>query len=133
MREASPSHQVVSQRIRNRIIEYLEVACSFEKQRAYQRSVPHVGVPSEMINQWEDWVDWERLATYLPPAFSPDEHRALTRFHAMWELIAAEVPDPLPVLEETLKLPAWMRLADEAQAALSVLVVRGKMPEDHEI
>lgn len=45
-----PNVHVVRQRIRNRIVEYLELASSFEAQLDYQPAV-HVPVPNEVINQ----------------------------------------------------------------------------------
>lgn len=50
--EPEPSPRLVAQRIRNRIIEYLELASSFEA----QQHAPIAHVPNEVINQWEDWV-----------------------------------------------------------------------------
>ena len=37
-------------------MEVLSLARSFEEQVEYQANVPHVSVPNEVINQWEDWV-----------------------------------------------------------------------------
>ena len=54
----APSERLVAQRIRNRIIEYLELAASYAAQEEYQRVAP-INVPSEVMNQWEDWVPRE--------------------------------------------------------------------------
>lgn len=56
---------IAIQRIRNRVIEYLELASSFDNQSAYQAAVPYIHVPNEIINQWEDWVDpdWTGVVT----------------------------------------------------------------------
>jgi hypothetical protein len=51
-----PSRRVVEQRVRNRIIEYLELASSFETQQGYERDVPIAHISYEVISQWEDWV-----------------------------------------------------------------------------
>ena len=51
-----PSRRVVDQRVRSRIIDYLELARSFEAQQEYERDVPIAHIPYEVINQWEDWV-----------------------------------------------------------------------------
>ena len=54
--ESTPSPQLLRQRIRNNIIEYLELAASVDEKRAYERNVPITQVPDEVINQWEDSV-----------------------------------------------------------------------------
>jgi hypothetical protein len=51
-----PSRRVAERCVRIRIIEYLELASSFEAQQEYERDVPVAHVPYEIINQWEDWV-----------------------------------------------------------------------------
>ena len=123
--------QLVLQRVRNRIMEYLELASSFERQRSYQAHAP-VFVPSEVINQWEDWVDGPSMAAFVPPVFMPDEVAAMSSFHVVWETVANDTPVPLPDLERLVSLPSWMRLRDAAQAALQVFERRGRMPEDCE-
>src|SRR3954471_21497519 len=96
--EAGPTHQVVMQRIRNRIIEYLTLASSFDAQRAYQ-SRAHIHVPNEVVNQWEDWVRDPRDKGFAEPVFSRAEQDALAQFHKVWDRVAANTPDPLPNLE----------------------------------
>jgi hypothetical protein len=81
-----PSRRVVEQRVRNRVIEYLELASSFEEQQEYERNVPIAHIPYEVINQWEDWV-------YPDPREDPDlsdvydgtEVEAMGQFHAAWD------------------------------------------------
>ena len=128
---AEPSDQVVRQRIRNRIVEYLELASSFDAQRAYQAAV-QVPVPSEVINQWEDWVPDPGDESFVQPVFSPAEQEAIASFHRVWEEVAAAIPNPLPQLENILVLLAWERLRGAAATALHVFMARGKLPEDHE-
>jgi hypothetical protein len=131
--ESQPSKRVVDQRIRNRIIEYFELAASYESQLAYERDVPIAHVPYEVINQWEDWV---------PPApmkmvndlrvFSTAELQAIEDFQPVWEATAAAVPDDYPPLSAVQALPAWDELRRQALIALGVFQVRGKLPEDQE-
>jgi hypothetical protein len=126
------TEQVIAQRARNRIIEYLELASSFERQREYEVNVPIAHVPSEVICQWEDWVDEDRFEWYGPPVFSRAEAEAMKRFHATWDLAADRV-DGWPRLEEVQGLPEWVQLRDAAAEVLSVFSVRGKLPEDEEM
>lgn len=51
---SEPTRRLVEQRVRNRIIEYLELAASFKEQLAYERNAPIANVAHEVINQWED-------------------------------------------------------------------------------
>lgn len=63
-----PSRRVIEQRVRNRIIEYVELASSFEAQQEYERDVPIAHIPYEVINQWED--EWNRLRDAAGSALS---------------------------------------------------------------
>jgi len=127
----SPTKQVVLQRIRNRIIECLELTASFEAQRDYQASVP-VSVPNEVINQWEDWYPGDDRAL-SEPVFTAEERAALDAFHRVWTDTAASAPDPLPPLDEAQQLPEWTRLRDAAHTAAAVLMRRGRLSEEDAI
>lgn len=128
----SPTRQIVPQRIRNRIIEYLEVASSYDLQPQYQAAAP-VSVPSEMIEQWADWVYDPRSPDYGPPVFSEEEHEAILTYHLVWDDVAEKTPNPLPILEETLRLSARIELRDAALQTLGVFMRRGRLPEDREV
>jgi hypothetical protein len=131
---AKPSRRVVEQRVRNRIIEYLELASSFEAQQEYERDVPIEHVPYEVINQWEDWVHKDpREDRDLPDVYDGAEVEAMCQFHAAWDDAASAVPNNYPSLSEVQALPEWSRLRDTARSALSVFMRRGKMSEDHEV
>lgn len=54
--EDRPSKRIVEQRIRNNVIDYLDMAGSFERQREYEKNVPIAWVPGEIIDQWQDWI-----------------------------------------------------------------------------
>lgn len=117
-------------RIRNRIIEYLELAASHEEQTAYQTAAPHIHVPNEVINRWEDWVrpDWQRYMT--APVFSLAEIEAIAAFHSSWDAVASATPDPLPSLGALTGTEQWQRLAKAATSALEVFQIRGYLPEN---
>lgn len=128
------SERVVEQRVRNRIIEYLELASSFEAQRRYETDAPIAHVPYEVINQWDDQV-------WIHPSENPHnfdvydaaEVEAFCRFQEVLDAVAAAVPDDYPPLRDVLGLPEWTLLCDTARQSLSVLMRRGKFPEDREI
>jgi hypothetical protein len=129
-----PSRRVVEQRVRNRIIEYLELASSFEAQLQYERDVPIAHIPYEVINQWEDWVHKDpREDRDLSDVYDGAEVEAMCLFHAAWEAAASAVPNSYPPLSEVQALTEWDRLRKAARSAVSVFMRRGKMSEDHEV
>jgi hypothetical protein len=131
--ESQPSERVVDQRIRNRIIEYFELAASNDDQLAYEKNVPIAHVPYEVINQWEDWVPaGPSKAVNDPSVFSAAELQEMQDFQLVWESTAAAVPDDYPHLSDVQALPAWDQLRQQAKRALRVFEVRGKLPEDRE-
>lgn len=128
-----PSRRVVEQRVRNRIIEYLELASSFETQQGYERDVPISNISYEVINQWEDWVHKDpREDPDLSDVYDGAEVEAMRQFHAAWEDAASAVQNNYPPLSEVQALTEWDRLREAARSALSVFMRRGKMSEDHE-
>jgi hypothetical protein len=129
--EAEPTQQVVLQRIRNRIIEYLELASSFGDQREYQSIAP-VNVANEIINQWEDGVREPRDPAFVAPVFSAAEQEAVEQFHNIWNAVAADTPDPLSDLESLFATAEWQRLRAAALVALRVFLARGKLSEARE-
>ncbi|MEQ7011421.1 hypothetical protein ABN028_35195, partial [Actinopolymorpha sp. B17G11] len=116
-----PRGRLIEQRVRNRIIEYFELAGSFAAQRDYERAAPIAHVPYEVINQWEDQLprgpdsvdDW-------PDVYTADEIEAIKKFHVVWQETAGVVPDDYPSLRDVQAMPAWERLRCEAETAMGV-------------
>ena len=133
MPEPEPSKTLGAQRLRNRIMEVLELAGSFEEQAEYQESVSFVSVPNEVINQWEDWVHPPIQENYCEPVFSEQEQRAIQEFHEVWNAVADATPNPLPSLQVTQRLDEWERLRSSAISAMEVFTIRGRFPEDEEL
>lgn len=133
MDESEPSERVVDQRIRNRIIEYLELVASFDDQLAYERKAPIAHVPYELINQWEDWLPRAFEAGRLPSVFAVAELHELREFQVVWELATSAIPDNYPDLRGVQVLPEWEQLRLQAARALGVFGVRGELSEDREI
>lgn len=110
-----------SMRARSRVLETLWLLASEEKQRDYQRAVPHVHVPAELFNQWDD--------CYFPQdvdfgsGFSASELAALAQFDGVLNRVCDDTPQELPALDEFLATEAWQTLATAASAALSALGV----------
>lgn len=116
-----PPKEVVDARIRNRIMEYLQLVSSAAQQKDYQRRVPDVNVPTELICSWEDWMPIEVGAQeFTPPVYSAEEYEAIERYCRTWEVVAAATPKEMPSLEEFIGAPEWERLKRAAEDALSV-------------
>jgi len=125
---------VVEQRIRNRVIEYLDLARSYEAQQDYEHRVPIANVPYEVINMWEDNFPRDpREDANVLAVFSPDEVVAIRQFHEVWRAAADAVPQNFPSLTEVQALPEWDHLKRAADSASEVFGRRGPMPEDREV
>lgn len=132
--ESTPSDRLVEQRIRNRIIEYLDLAASYEAQVEYQAAVPFVTVAYEVINQWHDSVPGDpRDVACNVGVFAADEVRAMCDFQAVLDGVADAVPNDYPPLADVQSLPAWGELRRAASTAGEVFAVRGKLSEDQEV
>lgn len=126
-----PPKEVVERRVRNRIIDYLELMTSQEDQEEYQRKVPYVNIPSELINQWEDWVPRTiPKGYYAEPVYTPAEAEAILAYHKTWDSVADRLPPGRQSLEEFVQTAEWRELRDAAVKALSVFQPRGRLPED---
>jgi len=133
MAEQKISRQLVQQRVRNRIIEYLELAASAEQQRDYERRAPIAKMANEMINQWEDWVNADRWDWYSQPVFSAEESKAIQSFHAVWLGVADQTPVPMPhTIEELIGTSAWNCLMVAASDTLKVFSLRGRFDDEEE-
>jgi len=116
-------------RVRNRLIEYLEVAASFDEQREYQRRAPGVNVAGEVLHQWEDWLTEDWPQRYAGPIFSEAERAAMTAYHAVVDPLAKGAVAPSLSLEQVQELPQWQGLRAAAENTLAVFMQRGKLPE----
>lgn len=103
--------------MRAQVLETLTLLASEEKQREYQRAIPHVDVPAELFNQWED--------CYFPEDkdfqsdFATAELAVLANFDNVLNQVCDDTPQVLPALDEFLTTQAWRTLSDAAQSALS--------------
>ncbi len=133
--ERAPSRRVVEQRVRNRIIEYLDLAASYEEQAEYDETAPpFVNVPYEVINIWGDWVPTDpRTDGKHLSVFSVDEVRAMCEFQGVLDDVVKAVPNDFPTISDVQESPAWNHLRIAASKAREVFAERGKMPEDDEV
>ena len=129
------SRQVVDQRIRNRYIEYFELASSEAELLDYQAKVP-VNIFAELINQWEDWSPRPGLTpmrTWFPlTVYSEEEIVEILRFHTVWDAVSDSTPQDIDRIEDFFVLPQWQLLKSAAVVALATFSKRGKLSEDEE-
>lgn len=127
-----PSEQVLLQRVRNQLIDYLEVASSFVEQQRYQAKSPQLHVPTEIIEQWADWVGPDWREGFKEPVFSRDELQAIEKFHMIWSGLSQRLPQPMPSLEVIQGEPMWEELRRAAALTYACFLRTGKMSESVE-
>lgn len=117
--------QLLEQRIRNRLIEYVEWVRDYERE-----SEPRLGM-SELINQWEDFITRPICDANFPaPSFAVDEIEALKRLDNSWELLCSATPKHIGNDFEVFKMSEWAAFVACAVEAARVFHMRGKLPED---
>lgn len=131
--DSAPSRRIVDQRTRNRIIEYFEVAASYDEQATYEVEVPIANVPYEVINQRKDWVPTDpRASVRNLELYTSDEVDSLRQYQAVWERVADPIPDDYPSLNRVQAMPEWALLREAAESSLRVFARRGNLSEDRE-
>ena len=129
-----PSARLVEQRMRNRLMEYLDLAASYEEQQAYEAAVPMVHVPYEVINKWEDsFPNGLERGLEQSSVYPAQEADALQRVRHAWEAAAQAIPDDYPPLRDAQALPQWEQLREAAASALAVFEQTGRLSEDREV
>lgn len=127
------THLVLMQRVRNRIIEVLELTSSFDQQLAYEKAVKIAYVPDEVIAQWGDWVNAQSLKDITYPVFSADEVAAINLFNDASNEIIRDIPKTTPDLDTLQRSEPWLQLRQAALACLDVMNRRGRFPEDDQL
>jgi len=117
------SDKLLKQRLRNRIVESLHVF-------ADEEAVNVIGT-CEVIEQWYDYVDDERLSFYNAPVFSSEEIHSIKRFHNCLSDAHKQVPRTWR-LEELEGCEAWSKLVLSAREAHAVFMKRGRFDEESE-
>ncbi len=116
------SQQLLYQRLRNRVIELLDLYCSFH-------DIAKFGA-FEAINMVEDWLplDYEEA----PKVFSQKEEDAVREFMELWDVAADathEDTQDVAWLESSVE---WVRLSKSAKRAFRIFSERGRFSEDCE-
>lgn len=119
------TEQLQYQRIRNRIIELLEIMTSFSEQEKLGAD--------EVVNMWQDWVDDERLHNYIEPVFSTEEQCSLAKFNTTWQEVTDRFPQFMPGIADLRTNKDWLHMMHEANTTLQSFNLRGKLSEEIEI
>ena len=123
MSSSSPSPQVVEQRIRNRIIEWLEMISTDSD------SSPACGF-NEAVNQFYDWTQG---LVPKAPVFTIFEASLVGEITLAMEYFCISTPEFIPDEESTWQLPEWQKLQSISAKALDNFRIRGMLSEIEEI
>src|SRR5215510_14084971 len=123
MRESVPP-KLISQRIRNRIYEYLESVAEFPENRG-------VWDLNELVNEWEFYVAEPFDAKQFPePTFAPTEVAAIADVHSAWLAFADVTPQSINDEGQAIRTPQWTALVEASRKACGTFSLRGKVPEE---
>jgi hypothetical protein len=125
-KKPAPDASLVRQ-IRKNVIDLLETYSCEAEQREYQKNVPWISVPTELVEMW--FTD-----TFHPGdesfglAFGPAEIEAISRFHAAFDQIVhgrQKIDISSTSLDELLNNERWRKVMNEAAIALEALKTSG--------
>lgn len=111
---------VVEQRIRNRLIEWLEMLVN------YQADPPPFDL-NEVLNQWEDWNP--PGFTYSACVYTTAEIELLSRVGRCWDAFCSATPQSIIDESAALQRSEWAELVSASKSALAVLQRRGRLSE----
>ena len=116
------SQQLLFQRLRNRVIDLLDLYCSFD-------DLAKFGTFS-VINMVDDWLplDYEEA----PEVFTQKEKDAVGEFLKNWDEAANATNEDIWSVAEFESSIEWVRLSKTAKEAFLVFSERGRFSEDFE-
>jgi hypothetical protein len=126
MNNSIPSGAVVQQRIRNRLLEYLEMVVEFERYH------PPFDL-DEVFNQWEDWVRRPiETGTWPSPTYTLKEAELLRKVDAAWDALCNVYLQTPEDEKAVLRKPEWGSFVESADAGIREMRKRGKLSEEYE-
>ena len=130
MPEEIPS-SLVYQRLRNQVIDHLELLSSREKQLEYQREVPIAHVSAELFEQWSDILNPKASKEQFPQGlYSAAERSEVHKFNQVFLEVSSTTSSQLPTIAEFVETEEWKKLQKAASKALRVFQVRGFLSEE---
>ncbi len=107
-----------AKRIRQNILEILNLWASKEKQLEYQENVPVAQVTVELFSQWSDDF-YHPESTHFKMVFNEKEREALAAFDKVINHISDKTPNDLPVITDFVKTNKWLIVNQEAIRTLN--------------
>lgn len=98
----------------------LETLASEEEQLAYEKSVPHVDITRELIEQWFT----DTFHGKLPgedPTFNDNEMKALTEFHRFYDERLHRLPVSQGTIRTWLACSIWREIMKQARTTLEMI------------
>jgi hypothetical protein len=95
-------------RIRENILDSLDLWTSKDKQIDYQKRVPIAQVSAELFCYWEDVYHPEDK--YFMQAFNDQERLLLAYFHRTFTKISDATPKVLPYIDKFVQTEEWKKL-----------------------
>lgn len=127
MKADKASPRLIEQRLRNRLIEWLELVVESES------SAPAYGM-NELLNDWQDWNGGPISEVTFPrPTYTRAEVDTLPAVQSTWNLFCEATPDTIRDEAAAKLLPEWRNFVRAARDALNAFSVRGKLSEDKEV
>ena len=104
-------------KIRQNILDILELWASKDKQLAYQENVPIAQVSAELFCQWaDDFYDPDSIQFNL--AFDENEREILAEFDRSLDDISERLMNNLPYITDFVKTNEWLSLNQLAAETL---------------
>jgi len=117
--------RIVEQRIRNRIIQYLEMISTYEND-------PPPFDLNEVLNQWNDWVNDECSVAeeeFPIPTYSLPERSALIVVNMAFNVLCKATPGIIEHEQKVLESHEWHDFVDASRHAMATLLIRGFFSE----
>lgn len=86
----------------------------------------------ELTELWYDYVDEEKLESYISPVFTIEEQDALKRFYDLLESHYDEIPTTHS-LHDLGSSESWRIVTDSAARELGIFMKRGYLDEESEV
>ena len=106
--------------LRSGIISVLRLLSSSEEQLDYERRVPGISIPSELVCQWFDDLYLPDTAAFRR-SFSSQELESLAAFNTYFADREEILPDPRSGIVSWLKDKTWIEIMREANRTLAAL------------
>lgn len=121
MTQTELSSQIIDQRVRNRLIEWLEMLVEYED------NPPHFDL-NEVINQWDDWN--HPNSSYPFPTYTSSEADKISLVAIALDDFCSVTSKIISIGDEKLFNLEWCKLVSVSRDALLEMQRRGKLSEE---